>query len=69
MPSGDLQILNATHHDAGEYRCIANNPYLFKKVIAQRKVILRVESKFPNLLKIILSVLASQHFDFHVFCV
>lgn len=52
MPSGDLQILNATHHDAGEYRCIANNPYLFKKVIAQRKVILRVEGMFSNPLKI-----------------
>lgn len=55
MPSGDLQILNATHHDAGEYRCIANNPYLFKKVIAQRKVILRVEGTFSNPLKITLN--------------
>lgn len=43
MPSGDLQIFNVTPEDYGEYKCIANNPYLDDRVTSNRKVILHVE--------------------------
>ncbi|GIY05785.1 hypothetical protein CDAR_506581 [Caerostris darwini] len=43
MVSGDLQIFDVTHSDAGEYVCVAHNPFLAENVTARKKVILHVE--------------------------
>ncbi|GBN94973.1 Interference hedgehog, partial [Araneus ventricosus] len=43
MLSGDLQIFNVTHEDAGEYVCVAYNPFLAEKVTSEKKIILHVK--------------------------
>lgn len=42
LPSGNLQILNVRHSDAGSYRCIAHNPFLQEKVHASYVINLKV---------------------------
>ncbi|XP_035204831.1 cell adhesion molecule-related/down-regulated by oncogenes-like [Stegodyphus dumicola] len=46
MSSGDLQIFNVKPEDAGEYKCIAYNPFLAEKVMSKRKIMLQVIAPF-----------------------